>query len=98
MSNDTLDDSDLGVLAVLLASLSLHSLALARDLDPFLFLLPLRLSLVLDFRFGVLDFGFLFSGSGGKARLRLDTEDALEGGRCQMICKIRVNKTSMVLN
>ena len=84
MSKETLDDSDLGVLTVLKASLSLISLALPRerDFDPFLFLLPFLLSFNLDFLFGVLTgFGFFFSGS-GKARLRLDTEEVLEGGLC----------------
>ena len=81
MSNETLDDSDLGVLAVLLASLSLHSLALPLDRDPLRFLLPLRRSFTRDLRLGVLGLGFLGSGSGGKARFKLDTEEDLEGGR-----------------
>ena len=88
MSKETLEDSDLGVLAVLNASLSLHSLALALDLDleDFLFLLPLRFNFTLDFRFGVLggvfDFeDFFGAGSGGNARFKLDTDELLDGGR-----------------
>ena len=84
ISKETLEDSDLGVLAVLSASLSLTSLALPceRDFEPRLFLLPLRRSFNRDFLFGVFTgFSFFFSGS-GKARLRLDREELLEGGLC----------------
>ena len=83
MSKETLEDSDRGVLAVLKASLSLHSLVLARDLDldPFLSLLPFSLS----FLFGVLGvFCFFSTGGGGKARFKLDTDDVLEGGLYNM--------------
>ena len=87
ISNETRDDSDLGVLAVLRASLSLASLALPRDrdFDPFLFLLPFRRSFKRDFLFGVLAaLGFFGSGS-GKARFRLDTEEVLEGGLWKLV-------------
>ena len=87
MSKETLEDWDRGVLAVLKASLSLHSLALAcdLDLDPFLFLLPFLRSFNLDFLFGVLGvFCFFSTGGGGKARFKLDTDDVLEGGLYNM--------------
>ena len=85
MSKETRDDSDLGVLATLRASLSLPlPLAADRDLEPRRFLLPpFRLSFNLDLRFGVLTVFDFFGGSGsGKARFRLETEEARDGGLC----------------
>lgn len=80
--------------------MSLNSLALLRDLDPFrLFLLPFLLSFIRPFLFGVFGFSVFFFFSGvstiGKGKVTLDTEERLEGGRYKIkeLSKARIKKT-----
>ena len=71
------------MLALLPVSLPLLAADLERD--PLRFLLPFLRTLVRDLRLGVRGLDLTGSGSGGKARTRLDMEEDRDGGRCNYI-------------